>query len=149
MLLFLLHDPAKRAEFTEVLRHAQRHWLIAGVIVYGLVEVVAAWRWERLLHVQKIFLSRWRLVTLLLIGLFFNFFIPGGTGGDVVKVFYLIKEAPGRGAAAVLSVLIDRIVGLFSLILLAGCFIFFRWDWLTSTPETRQLGLHDAGDPRA
>lgn len=137
VLYLLVRDPDKRAEMMDLLRRANRGWLTAGLVTYGVVELLAAWRWERLLHVQGIFLGRLRLMTLLLIGLFFNFFIPGGTGGDVVKVFYLIKEAPGRKTAAVLSVLIDRIVGLFSLIIMALCFIATRWAWLTATEETR------------
>lgn len=137
VLYLLLHDPAKRAKFAQELRNADRLWLLLGVACYGAVELLAAWRWELLLHVQGIFLSRARLLMLLLVGVFFNFFIPGGTGGDVVKVFYLFKEAPGKGPAAVLSVIIDRIVGLFSLIVLAAVFIVARWTWLTSTDQTR------------
>jgi uncharacterized protein (TIRG00374 family) len=138
---FLLRDPVKREQMSIALQAADRWWLLAGMLMYGVVELIAAWRWEVLLHVQGIFLSRARLVMLLLIGVFFNFFIPGGTGGDLVRAYYLIKEAPGKGPAAVLSVLIDRVVGLFALIFLGGGMIMFRWSWLTSTPQTRQLTL--------
>jgi hypothetical protein len=138
---FLLRSPAKRQEIVHALRTADRFWLIAGSLAYGMVELIAAWRWEVLLHVQGIFLSRARLIMILLTGVFFNFFIPGGTGGDLVRAFYLIKEAPGKGPAAVLSVLIDRVVGLFALIMLGGVMIGWQWEWLTSTPETRKLVL--------
>ena len=40
-----------------------------------------------------------------------------------------------------LSVLVDRIIGLFTLILLSAVFIASRWEWLTSTPETRSCVL--------
>ncbi len=135
-LVWLLHDPQKRAEMWRILVQADPFWFLAGIATYGVVEIIAAWRWEGLLHVQGIFLSRTRLITLLLIGVFFNFFIPGGTGGDVVKIYYLIKEAPGKGAGAVLSVLVDRIVGLFALILMAAVFIAMHWHWLIQTTET-------------
>jgi hypothetical protein len=75
---------------------------------------------------------------LLLIGVFFNFFIPGGTGGDVVKTFFLLKETPGQKTQGLLSVLVDRLVGLIALIAIAGVFIALRWDWLMSAPETRK-----------
>jgi glycosyltransferase 2 family protein len=84
-------------------------------------------------------LSLGRVFVLLLIGVFFNFDIPGGTGGDVVKVFYLLKETPGRRAHALLSVLVDRIIGLLGLALLSGFLIGTRWSWLTSTSNTAHL----------
>jgi glycosyltransferase 2 family protein len=136
VLYWLFRDPRKRAGMALALSQADQLWILIGILAYGAVEVVAGWRWEGLLRVQGIRLGRPRLLMLLLIGVFFNFFIPGGTGGDVVKIFYLLKEAPGKGAAAVLSVLVDRIVGLFALILMAGAFMALHWHWLTSTPET-------------
>ncbi len=137
ILTYLLHDPVKRHEMAETLLRARGWWVLAGIGAYGAVECLAALRWKLLLHVQGIDLRPLRLTMLVLIGVFFNFFIPGGTGGDVVRVFYLLREAPERKSAAVLSVLVDRIIGLFALIALACIFIGLRWSWLTSTPSTR------------
>ena len=78
------------------LRNANASWLLLGFVMYGLVELVAGWRWRMLLRVQGIDLGWFRIFSLLLIGVFFNFFIPGGTGGDVVKIYYLLKETPGK-----------------------------------------------------
>ena len=75
---------------------ADRWWLLAGFGAYGVVEICAGVRWQLLLRVQGIALSWTRVFMLLLIGVFFNFIIPGGTGGDVVKIFYLLKETPGQ-----------------------------------------------------
>jgi hypothetical protein len=75
---------------------------------------------------------------LLMIGLFFNFFAPGGTGGDMVKIYYLLKETPGRRAHAFLSALVDRLIGVFSLVTLAGVLIATHWHWLMSSPESAQ-----------
>jgi hypothetical protein len=102
--------------------------------MYGAVEIVAGWRWQLLLRVQGIYLSWVRIFALLLIGVFFNFLIPGGTGGDVIKIFYLLKETPGKRTAALLSVLVDRLVGLMALTVLAGVLIFANWHWIMSSP---------------
>lgn len=136
ILWLVFRDPAKRHEMATAIRNADALWLLAGIASYGIVEVLAGLRWQMLLRVQGIGLSTARIFTLMMIGVFFNFFVPGGTGGDVVKVFYLLKETPGRRAHALLSVLVDRIVGLFALAALAGIFIALRWDWLTTTAET-------------
>jgi uncharacterized membrane protein YbhN (UPF0104 family) len=136
MLWFVFRDPAKRAEMVHALGHARPLWLLAGIAAYGVVELLSAVRWQWLLRVQKIQLSWARVLLLTIIGVFFNFFIPGGTGGDVVKIFYLLKETPGQRALALLSVLVDRILGLLGLALLAAVLLGTQWTWLTSTPET-------------
>ncbi len=136
VLVLVFRDPAKRAEMAKVLAGASAWGLFAGFVVYGLVELIAGVRWHMLLRVQGIVLARGRLVALVFIGLFFNFFIPGGTGGDVVKIFYLLKETPGRRAPALLSVVVDRLIGIIALTFIAGFFAVTRWHWLIGSPET-------------
>ena len=136
LLWLVFRDPARRAEMAHALINAKMEWLVAGLVVYGALELLAGIRWQLLLRVQGIDLSWVRVFTLMMIGIFFNFFVPGGTGGDVVKVFYLLKETHGKGAQAFLSVLVDRIIGLLSLVLIAGVVVSLRWSWLMGSPET-------------
>jgi hypothetical protein len=144
LLWFVFRDPKLRAEIGAALAHANYWWLAAGLVVYSFVELIAGVRWQLLLRVQGIFLGWIRLLTLMMIGIFFNFFVPGGTGGDVVKVFYLLKETPGRGAQAFLSVLVDRIIGVLSLVLISSVVLTLRWNWLMSSPEDGAIRLADA-----
>jgi hypothetical protein len=51
-----------------------------------------------------------------LVGTYYNAFLPGSVGGDLVKAYYIARDQPGRRAAAVATVLIDRLVGLFGLL---------------------------------
>lgn len=136
ILWFVFRDHAKRAEMFSTLHRANLLWLLLGLATYGIVELGAGLRWRLLLQVQGIQLVWSRVLSLVFIGLFFNFFIPGATGGDAVKIFYLLKETPGRRAPALLSVLVDRLLGLFALVLLASVLIALKWSWLTSTAET-------------
>lgn len=135
-LWFVFRDPGKRREIAEALTHASALWLLLGFAAYGVVELGATVRWQLLLRVQGVRLSWGRVIALVMIGLFFNFFIPGGTGGDAVKIFYMLKETPGHRAGAVLSVLVDRLVGLFALVMAAAILIAVKWEWLTSDPQT-------------
>jgi uncharacterized protein (TIRG00374 family) len=137
ILFYVFRDPGKRAEMAQSLQRADPVWLLAGLLVYGSIEILAVIRWQWLLRVQGIHLPWSRVSALVFIGIFFNFFIPGGTGGDVVKVFYLLKETPGKGTAALLSVLVDRIIGVVSLAVLAGLLVLTNWAWLTSVPGTQ------------
>ena len=76
---------------------------------------------------QGVKLGLFRVWQLVMIGMFYNLFLPGGTGGDLVKVFYAMKEAPKRKSAVFLSVIVDRVTGMVALILVsAGVFLWFR-----------------------
>ena len=136
LLFYVFRNPTARADMAHALGKADRWWLLAGFGAYGVVEICAGVRWQLLLRVQGIALSWARVFMLLLIGVFFNFIIPGGTGGDVVKIFYLLKETPGRRTQALLAVLVDRLIGLFALIAMAGVLIAAQWHWLVSVPGT-------------
>lgn len=50
------------------------------------------------------------------VGTFFNFCIPGGTGGDVVKLFYLARNNRSRGVESATILLLDRVVALVAVL---------------------------------
>jgi hypothetical protein len=54
----------------------------------------------------------------------------GSTGGDVVKMFLTMREARDNKAAALLSVFMDRVIGMLALIFLSVTFLYFRYDLL-------------------
>src|SRR6266568_6659363 len=139
LLYWVYHDPTKRAQMAEALRNAHFSWVAFGILAYVVVEIAAAFRWHVLLKVQGIHLSFWRLSGLFLIGMFYNQFLPGGTGGDIIKSYYLLKETPDKKAGALLAVVFDRIIGLVALVVITGTLIGLRYDFLSQTTETRQL----------
>jgi uncharacterized protein (TIRG00374 family) len=54
------------------------------------------------------------------IGYFFNFVSLGSVGGDLFKALFVLREQPGRRTEVVGSILVDRVVGLYTLLLLAS-----------------------------
>jgi uncharacterized protein (TIRG00374 family) len=139
LLYFVFRDPGKRAQMATALRLANYWWIVAGILVYLIVEAAAAIRFQVLLRVQDIRLSNTRVGALFIIGMFYNQFMPGGTGGDIIKSYLLIKETPGKVPGALLAVLFDRLIGLMALISITGVLIGARYNWLTQLPETRRL----------
>jgi uncharacterized protein (TIRG00374 family) len=123
----------------EAIRGAQYRWVVMGILAYIVVEAAAAFRWHVLLKVQKIHLSLPRLSGLFLIGMFYNQFLPGGTGGDIIKSYYLLKETPDQKAGALLAVVFDRFIGLVALVAITATLIGLRYDFLAQTTETRNL----------
>ena len=137
LLWWIFHDPSKRAQMVQALGKADPLWLVPGFLCFGLVLVCAAFRWQLLMKVQGIDLPWFRVWQLVMIGMFYNLFLPGGTGGDLVKVFYAVKEAPQRKSAVFLSVVVDRIAGMVALIIVsAAVFLWFR-ETLMALPIVR------------
>ena len=139
VLIWVFHDPQKRDKMWEALRMADYRWVLAALAAYFVVEFAAAVRWWILLKVQRIHLSMARVSGLFLIGMFYNQFLPGGTGGDIMKSYLLLKETPGKATGALLAVVFDRMVGLVALIIITSVLVTLRYDWLTQLPETRLL----------
>src|ERR1700738_5144139 len=147
LLLWVFHDPAIRAAMVEALSTAHKQWILAAIVAYVVVEFAAAFRWQVLLKVQDIQLPFSRIVALSIIGMFYNLFLPGGTGGDIVKTYLLWKETPKNKPGALLAVLFDRMIGLIALIIITGILIFLRYGWLTRETDA-QLDSNPLHNPR-
>jgi len=139
LLIWVFHDPNQRTQMALALRAADYRWVGAGVLAYIVVEIAAAVRWQILLRVQDIRLNVPRMSGLFLIGMFYNQFLPGGTGGDIIKSYLLLKETSDRKAGALLAVVFDRLIGLVALVAITATLVRLRFDLLSQTPQTRRL----------
>lgn len=92
-------------------------------------------RWRILLSSQNIKALSWPTFKLTLIGNFFNFAMPGGVGGDVVKAFYFAKDHPNSRVVALTSVLMDRVLGLFAMVLMAFMVMLVDIEHILKTPS--------------
>lgn len=133
LLWWVFHDPDKRREMADALRRADWMWLLVGVFVFFGCSVLSSFRWKVLLKVQGIEMSSVRTWQLFMIGMFFNLFMLGSTGGDVVKMFLAMRETKSNKAAALLSVFMDRVIGMLALIFLSVAVLYFRYDKLMNT----------------
>ncbi len=110
-----------------MLRHADGLQLILGLIVVAVLYPILSVRWWLLMRARRIFVTLWKAFRLTMVGNFFNFCMPGTTGGDVVKAYYAAKGS-GRRADAIMSVIVDRACGLSGLLVLAGVAGLFMLD---------------------
>jgi len=139
LLFWVYHDPVKRTQMGEALRASHFQWIAVAIVFYVVVEIAAAFRWHVLLKVQGIRLTFARLSGLFLIGMFYNQFLPGGTGGDIIKSYLLLKETRDKKAGALLAVVFDRLIGLVALVAITVTLVSLRFDILSKSPETRRL----------
>jgi glycosyltransferase 2 family protein len=79
-----------------------------------------------------------------LIGFLFSTFLPGAAGGDIAKLVYATRQNHGRRAEVTTVLILDRFVGLFSLVLLPILFAPFFLDLLRSLSVLRRLLYMDA-----
>ena len=139
LLWYVFHDANQRQQMKVALAAADYRWVGAAILAYVIVEIAAAIRWQILLRVQKIRLNFRRLSGLFLIGMFYNQFLPGGTGGDIIKSYLLLKETAQHKAGALLAVVFDRLIGLVALVAITVTLVSLRFDLLSRTHETRNL----------
>jgi hypothetical protein len=141
ILYWLFRDPDKRSQMWSAWQGANRSWFMAGLAAYGVVVMLGTLRWHILLGVQGIHLTFRRVLRLFMIGAFFNLFMLGTVGGDVVKAFYLLRESTQKKAAAFLTVLMDRLVGLVALIALSVAIMGVQYGIFLAAPGTKALFL--------
>jgi len=101
-------------------RLAQEWWWVAAALgVMTLQSPIGAVRWRLLLGVQGIHITFLESLRLTYIGWFFNNWMPGGTGGDLVKAWYIARRTHQK-AEAVTVVFLDRLIGMVSLAVLGA-----------------------------
>lgn len=100
-----------RRGFFATLRSAEPFLLLSALVCFAAPNFILAVRWWYLLRILAIHISLWEAVRLTFLGLFFNFVVPGTVSGDVVKAYYASKHTE-RKAAVLVSVFVDRAVGL-------------------------------------
>ena len=98
---------------------AQPGWLAAALFLTLVSILLCGVRFWFLLRLQKIHLSLFRALHLTLVGFFFNLFLIGSTGGDAIRLYYLIRWFPDRKARSALAILLDRVFGVAVLLGLA------------------------------
>jgi hypothetical protein len=117
-------------------------WLFLALAVFSTTQVIAVWRWNRLLRAQEVEVEKRRLTESIWVSLFFNNFLPSNIGGDVVRIADTAAAA-GSKTLATTVILVDRALGLSALVLVAAAAAFAasiagvhipgaRWLWLAS-----------------
>ncbi|MFM8716232.1 MAG: lysylphosphatidylglycerol synthase transmembrane domain-containing protein [Spartobacteria bacterium] len=133
LLWWLLHDPARRADMAAALARADFWWLLAAMVSAGACEFFGIIRWQLFLKMLHLHVPLPETTRLFFIGAFFNQFLPGTTGGDVVRVLYLMKEHPEHRTAGFLSVAVDRLLAVLVLVAMGLAFAWSRSEWFAQS----------------
>lgn len=114
---------------------------VIGFVLLGINLWVLNWRWCFLLRSRGFKVGLWHTFSLYLIGIFFNHALPSSVGGDVVKAYYIAQEQASRRMEAVLSVLIDRLLGLYSMLILSLVGVLFDFSFAQTHRDIQAMAL--------
>ena len=105
----------------EIFRQMNIGVFAAVLGIFIISQIIVGLRWWLLLRSQHIFINFWAVIRLYFLGWFYNNFMPGSVGGDLLRAWYVTKHTPKK-FEAVFSVFVDRVIGLLSALAIA---IFF------------------------
>jgi len=123
---FFLYFVFTKIAFEEVsanLKQINSFYLCLSGVFLLVSQWVSAIRLNLFFHSIDYNLSQKSNFILYLVGMFYNFFIPGGIGGDAYKVIVLKKKFEWKAKKLTGALFIDRFSGLtaiFSLLLILG-----------------------------
>ena len=108
-------------------------WIfIVSALLVGVILALGVLRWRMVLRVHGIALPFARAAEISVVAHFFNSFFLGSTGGDLMKAYYAARETQHKKTEAVVTVFVDRLVGLWAMLLFAGIMMLPNWKLLTS-----------------
>ena len=111
--------------------------------LFVICQGVIGLRWWLLLRSQSIFIDLWAVIRLYFLGWFYNNFMPSSVGGDLIRAWYVSRHTD-RKFEAVLSVFVDRVIGLLSTLAVAA--VFYA---LFLAPQGKSVSLTGPGNPLA
>jgi uncharacterized protein (TIRG00374 family) len=121
-LVILLLFTSNLAAFVDTIGNSDYRYFILSLTVSFAAMFLATRRWQILLGRFNSKLGYFSLFHLIGLSYFYNFFIPGGVAGDLIRGIQCRKHHLS-GTQGVASVVVDRIIGLGSFIAvgLVGC----------------------------
>src|SRR5208283_548249 len=113
-----------------------RLWaLLASTLVVGLALFIGVVRWRIVLEAQGLHLPLGRATRISIVAQFFNSFLLGSTGGDLIKAYAAAQETHHKKTEAVTTVFVDRLVGLWAMLLFAGLMMPANYNLLRTSGE--------------
>lgn len=111
-LIYLILQQTSLAEIGVLLGQIFGHWplLIVAAVLPGVGTLIAVFRWKVLLGGLGVRPATLALVNAMLVGAFFNYFLPSTIGGDVARSWW-IQRTLGSTALSLTVIGLDRLIG--------------------------------------
>jgi len=106
-------------------RPVRWEWLLAGFVCVSTAICITFVRWWLLVRTLGISLSLAEAFRLGFLGFAMNFVSAGTVGGDLFKAIFLAHDRKGKRPEAVATVIVDRMIGLYALLVVTAGATFF------------------------
>lgn len=140
ILAFLAYRLSGEGVFRRLLDEP-KHWgLLALAQCFVLLAITLNWvRWQVLVRALELDFSFRDAFRLGALGHLLSQVSLGSVGGDLFKAMAVAREHPGKQTEAVASVIIDRVVGLYAMLLVATGGTLAVGESMAATTELRAL----------
>ncbi len=128
--------PEMHFGFKSIASRARVSYAIFAVLLFLPVPLLQSIRLVWMLAIQDVRLTFWEATKLSFAGNFFNFALPGTTGGDLIKAYYVTKYTHHK-TEAVTTIFLDRIVGLLGLMIVASATVLIAFNEIEWDPQVR------------
>jgi len=102
------------SDVIEILKSSNKFLLLLSLSTHALGTYITAVRWKTLLNTQGVRLSNATLSVTVLIGSFFNNFLPTSIGGDVFRAYDASKKGNISLGSSASVILVERFSGVVS-----------------------------------
>jgi hypothetical protein len=116
-------------------------WWVLGTAAAFCGLTAASFRWHLILRSQQFNLKWPSVFRFFFIGQFFNAFLPGGCGGDLVRAYYVARITSRRRTQAVSTVLVDRGIGLLTTLAFGCIMILIQRPLFQQFPTLKMAAL--------
>lgn len=123
----LLYFVFRKVPFADVkyrLIHANYWWMFAALLSFFVSMIISSWRLLSFFKSIGLKLNSKFNFRLYLLGLFYNFILPGGIGGDGYKIYLLHKNYNLPAKKVFWAIMFDRLSGLWAIGLITVGLIF-------------------------
>ncbi len=138
---WLIHSHALQPQLIAQAFRSHSMVLLAAMGIYAVVVFCSGLRWFILLRAAGLKIGFARVFSLHMIGIFFTCLMPGGTGGDLVKGYYLFREAGSQRILGLFSLAMDRVIGLFGLLGIGALMSLLNYSFIAQQPLLRWSSL--------
>lgn len=122
--LYFVFTKIDAGELWKAYRSANFFWIAGAAVFFILSKLTAAFRLNHFLRATGVGISDSSNLSLYLLGMFYNVFLPGGISGDGYKIYLIRKRFDVTTGRAFGAILTDRVSGVLALFILSIALVY-------------------------
>lgn len=108
-----------------MLKSARPFYFLLAILLFVISQAISVFRFDLFIRNVGIRLSLKNNAQLYLLGMFYNFFLPGGVGGDAYKAYFLSKSFDKKIKKVGQVVFVERFLGIVGIGFLLSISVLF------------------------